>query len=294
MKVAMVKRGGGEPRLAVVRDDQVLDIAALAQGEAWSAGVYEFIKGGMAMLQQLRERVDAAPKNAWQPIDSVEFAAPIPRPPKNVFCVGKNYTEHIGEGARAWGDAADKPVAPVIFTKAHTAIVGPGSPIRQPANTKELDYEGELAVVIGKGGRGIPERVAGEHVFGYMLLNDVTARDLQQRGPQWFLGKSCDTFCPTGPWVLVADPAVAQPDLEIRVTVNGEERQRFRTRDMIFDIPAIVAEVSRNITLEPGDIIATGTGPGGGFAQDPPNFLRQGDTVTVEADGLGSLSNRVV
>lgn len=293
MKVANVRDTTGSPRLAVIEDGRMLDVDALAAGATWAADVYALIRGGAPALQQLRELVNSAPDDSWQPLDDPQFAAPIPKPPKNVFCVGKNYSEHIDEGARAWGDADQPPEAPVIFTKAHTAIIGPGEPIRHPQNTNELDYEGELAVVIGKGGRGIPESEVAHHVFGYMLLNDVTARDLQKRGPQWFLGKSCDTFCPTGPWIVVADPDIPQPALEIRVTVNDEERQRFHTSDMIFDIPAIVAEVSRNITLEPGDIIATGTGPGGGFAQEPPNFLQVGDIVTVEADGLGRLSNRV-
>lgn len=295
MKVAMVKRRGASavPHLAVVEEDRVLDVTALAAEATWAAGVYKLIQGGAAALDQLRGLVSSAPDDEWQPMEAFHFAAPIPRPPKNVFCIGKNYMEHIDEGARAWGDDSERPKAPVVFTKAHTAIIGPGDTIRHPANTDSLDYEGELAVVIGKGGRDIPEGRVADHVFGYTLLNDVTARDLQQRGPQWFLGKSCDTFCPMGPWVVLADPAVAQPDFDIRVTVNGEQRQHFRTRDMVFDIPAIVAEISRNITLEPGDIIATGTGPGCGFALEPPGFLRVGDVVTVEAAGLGRLSNPV-
>jgi len=297
MKVAMIKPleagADGTPHLAVVQGGRVLDVTARAQGADWAASVLRLVQGGAAAMEQLQAVVAAAPDDAWQPADSVRFAAPIPRPPKNVFCVGKNYLDHIEEGARAWGDDRHRPKAPVVFTKAHTAIIGPGEAIRRPPNTDSLDYEGELAVVIGKGGRGIPPERVAEHVFGYMLLNDVTARDLQQRGPQWFLGKSCDTFCPTGPWILLADPAVPQPDIEIRVTVNGEERQRFRTRDMVFDIAAIVAEIARNITLEPGDIIATGTGPGCGFAFDPPRFLQVGDTVAVEGDGLGRLVNTV-
>ena len=284
---------GGTPHLAVVEGQYVLDVRALAAGADWSVSVLALIEGGSEALERLRSIVSSAPAAAWRPVDSVRFAAPIPRPPKNVFCVGKNYLDHIAEGHRAWGDSRERPPAPVVFTKAHTAIIGPGDVIRRPANTSCLDYEGELAVVIGKGGRGIPAARVPEHVFGYMLLNDITARDLQQRGPQWFLGKSCDTFCPTGPWILLADPAVPQPDFEIRVTVNGEERQRFHTRDMVFDIAAIVEEISRNITLEPGDIIATGTGPGCGFALDPPRFLQIGDSVVVEAEGLGRLANVV-
>lgn len=284
---------GGTPHLAVVDGQRVLDVTAAAGGAAWSVSVLSLIQSGSEGLERLRSIVSSASDDAWRPVESVRFAAPIPRPPKNVFCVGKNYLDHIAEGHRAWGDSKERPQAPVVFTKAHTSIIGPDEVVRRPANTNCLDYEGELAVVIGKGGRGIPASQVAEHVFGYMLLNDITARDLQQRGPQWFLGKSCDTFCPTGPWIVLADPAVPQPDFEIRVTVNGEERQRFRTRDMVFDIAAIVEEISRNITLEPGDIIATGTGPGCGFALDPPRFLEIGDTVVVEAEGLGRLANVV-
>src|SRR5690606_39145416 len=227
MKVAMAipkEAGeGGTPHLAVVKGQHVLDVTALAAGADWSVSVLALIEGGPEALERLRSIVCSAPVGAWQPADSVRFAAPIPRPPKNVFCVGKNYLDHIEEGARAWGDDRHRPKAPVVFTKAHTAIIGPGEAIRRPPNTDSLDYEGELAVVIGKGGRGIPPERVAEHVFGYMLLNDVTARDLQQRGPQWFLGKSCDTFCPTGPWILLADPAVPQPDIEIRV--RSDERR---------------------------------------------------------------------
>lgn len=297
MKLAMIRTGEANaattPHLALVEEDRVLDVTVLAEGAGWAASVLALIEGGQQALAQLRAVVSSAPADAWRPLDSVRFLAPIPRPPKNVFCVGKNYMEHIAEGQRVWSELGGRPSAPVVFTKAHTAIIGPGDVIRKPANTTSLDYEGELAVVIGKGGRGIAADKAPEHVFGYMLLNDVTARDLQKRGPQWFLGKSCDTFCPTGPWIALADPAVPQPDFEIRVNVNGEERQRFRTSEMLFTIAEIIEEISRNITLEPGDIIATGTGPGCGFALDPPRFLQVGDTVVVEAEGLGRLANTV-
>jgi len=294
MKLAMIRMGDGEQHLAAVVDGLVVDLTEAAGGAPWAQSLQALIEHGAEGLAAARTLLERTGTAHARPVNGVPFAPPLPRPPKNVLCVGKNYPEHIREGVHAFGDPNERPKAPVIFTKPPTAICGAGDPIRHPANTQKLDYEGELAVIIGKGGRGIPAHRAGEHVFGYMLLNDVTARDLQRMGPQWFIGKGCDTFCPTGPWVVLADPAHPQPEVEIRVHVNGVERQRFNTRDMIFAIADIIAFVSTNITLEPGDIIATGTGPGCGFALDPPGFLRVGDIVVVEADGFGRLENRVV
>jgi len=222
--------------------------------------------------------------------DGLTLLAPLPHPRKNVFCVGRNYLEHVAEGARAMGTQAKLPEVPQFFTKAPTAINAPGAPVRlDPTLTKLLDYEVELAVVIGKAGRDIAPARAYEHIFGYTIANDVTARDLQRRHEQWFKGKSLDTTLPLGPWIVDA-AAIGDPTtLELSLTVNGEERQRSKVSMMIFDIPAIIASLSAGMTLEAGDIIATGTPSGVGFAMDPPQGLRDGDVVVAKIDRIGEL-----
>jgi 2-keto-4-pentenoate hydratase/2-oxohepta-3-ene-1,7-dioic acid hydratase in catechol pathway len=181
----------------------------------------------------------------------------------------------------------------VVFTKAPSTVVGPGADIDpHPGVTSELDYEAELGVIIGRGGRGISVEAAADHVWGYTIVNDVTARDLQKTHKQWFLGKSLDTFCPMGPYAVTADE-VGDGPLEVVCTVNGEVRQRASTADLIFDIPTIIATISAGITLQPGDVIATGTPAGVGIGFTPPRFLRGGDVVEITITGLGTLTNRV-
>lgn len=228
--------------------------------------------------------------------DDIEWLPPIAHPPKNVFCVGKNYVEHVQEGARAEGLAtATIPAAPVWFTKPHTALVGHGGEIVcDAAFTECLDYEGELAVVIGRRARMVSPSEALDHVFGYTVLNDITARDVQQRHLQWFRGKSADTYAPCGPWVVTADEVSDPNRFALRTYVSGELRQSDDTRNMIFNIPALIADLSQGVTLEPGDIIATGTPQGVAWGMKQPRYLRPGDEVVVEVDGIGSLRNRVV
>jgi 2-keto-4-pentenoate hydratase/2-oxohepta-3-ene-1,7-dioic acid hydratase in catechol pathway len=224
------------------------------------------------------------------PAAQVKLLAPIPRPRKNVFCVGRNYVEHVKEGARAMGGEAKLPEVPQFFTKAPTTLNAPGAPVRlDPGLTKLLDYEVELAVVIGKAGRDIPRARAYEHVFGYTVANDVTARDLQRRHEQWFKGKSLDTTLPLGPWIVDAAETGDPTTLELSLTVNGQERQRATASMMIFDIPAIIEFLSAGLTLEPGDIIATGTPSGVGFAMNPPQGLKDGDIVVATIDRIGEL-----
>ncbi|EKP95765.1 fumarylacetoacetate hydrolase family protein [Thermaerobacter subterraneus] len=226
----------------------------------------------------------------WHPGDGVRLLAPIARPPKNVFAIGLNYRDHVFEIS-----GRDVPQHPVVFTKAASAVQGPGDPIYlHPGVTEAVDYEGELAVVIGRRGRSIPRERAREHIFGYMILNDVTARDLQRRTSQWHLGKSLDTFCPTGPCLVHRDAVGWPVEVDVRTWVNGELRQEANTRQLIFDIPTLLATISAGITLEPGDIIATGTPSGVGMGFDPPRFLRAGDVVEIEIAGLGRLRNPVV
>jgi 2-keto-4-pentenoate hydratase/2-oxohepta-3-ene-1,7-dioic acid hydratase in catechol pathway len=215
------------------------------------------------------------------------------------MCVGKNYHEHAKEFSASGFDssstgAADAiPTAPIIFTKVPQSVIGPDEPIHYPAGVSDqLDYEAELAVIVGTGGRGIAKADAMKHVWGYTIVNDVTARDLQARHKQWFLGKSMDTFAPMGPWCVTADE-VDLTSAGIRCWVNGELRQNAKIADLIFDIPTLISTISAGITLMPGDIIATGTPAGVGIGFKPPKFLKKGDVVAMEVDGIGRLTNPV-
>jgi 2-keto-4-pentenoate hydratase/2-oxohepta-3-ene-1,7-dioic acid hydratase in catechol pathway len=239
------------------------------------------------------------PTGVGIPLSAVKVEAPIPRPPRNVMCVGKNYHEHAKEFTRSGFDssassAADAiPTAPIIFTKAPECVIAAGVDIRYPAGLSDsLDYEAELGVIIGRGGRSISKAEAYGHVCGYTIINDVTARDLQSRHKQWFLGKSLDTFCPMGPWLVTADE-VDPENLTVKCWVNDELRQNANTRDLIFDIPTLIETISAGITLRPGDVIATGTPAGVGIGFTPPKFLQRGDRVTIEIEGMGRLSNTV-
>jgi 2-keto-4-pentenoate hydratase/2-oxohepta-3-ene-1,7-dioic acid hydratase in catechol pathway len=244
----------------------------------------------------------------WLPIAQGELAsapiavgaklhAPIPRPPKNVFCVGKNYHEHAKEfaGSGFDGGAANVvPPFPVVFSKPHTSIIATGEDILADMDpTGGLDFEGELAFVIGKGGRGISKAQALDHVFGYTIVNDVTARHLQKRHSQWVLGKGLDTFCPMGPAILTADEVPDPAKLELTTWVNGTQRQHAPVSDLIFDIPTLIEAISAAITLEPGDVIATGTPAGVGIGLNPPVFMQRGDVVRISVTGIGVLENTV-
>lgn len=238
----------------------------------------------------LGEHLDDFPA---RPVSSVRLLAPI-RPAKNVVCVGRNYIDHAKEAARFRGQTERPPDHPMFFTKPPTAIIGPGDNIRyDPGITSQLDYEGEVAVVIGHGGKDIPAADANGHVFGYTLLNDVTARDLQARHVQYYKGKGLDTFAPIGPVVVTADEIQSPAELVVETRVNGECRQRGILADLIFSIPELVAILSSGTTLEPGDILSTGTPAGVGISFQPPKFLLDGDVVEVSSPSIGSLQNQV-
>ncbi|NEK56996.1 fumarylacetoacetate hydrolase family protein [Geodermatophilus sabuli] len=230
------------------------------------------------------------------PLTDVHLLAPIPRPPRNVICVGQNYHQHSLEfDASGYNSTPSNgvPDRPVVFTKAPSSVIGPGDVIPlHDALTTELDYEAELAVIIGRGGRGIPAEEALDHVWGYTIVNDVTARDVQRDHRQWFLGKSLDGSCPMGPFAVTADE-VDLTDLLVETRVNGELRQSAKTSDLIFDVPTLIATISAGMTLQAGDVIATGTPAGVGIGFDPPRFLRSGDTVEISITGLGTLTNTV-
>jgi 2-keto-4-pentenoate hydratase/2-oxohepta-3-ene-1,7-dioic acid hydratase in catechol pathway len=230
------------------------------------------------------------------PIVQVQFEAPLPLPRRNLFCVGRNYHAHAKELATSvFKDNDTNPQAwPIVFTKVPESVIGPGDEVQLPGEiSRQIDYEAELTVVIGRTGRNITRAEALKHVFGYTIVNDVTARDVQMRHQQWDLGKSFDTFCPMGPWIVTADE-LDGTDTRVRCWVNGELRQDARTTDLIFDIPTLIETCSRGITLHPGDLIATGTPAGVGMGMKPPRWLASGDVVRIEIDGLGRLENRFV
>jgi 2-keto-4-pentenoate hydratase/2-oxohepta-3-ene-1,7-dioic acid hydratase in catechol pathway len=229
------------------------------------------------------------------PMEAVTLRAPLPRPLRSLFCIGRNYRAHADELATTvFRDVVAKEEPwPIVFTKFGECVVGPHDAVRLPgaAVTVQVDYESELAVVIGRGGRDIPASRAMDHVFGYTVVNDVSARDVQVRHKQWDLGKSFDTFCPMGPWIATADEMDGR-DTRVRGWVNGELRQDGRTQDMIFGMAALIETCSRGITLHPGDVIATGTPAGVGMGFDPPKWLGPGDVVRIEIDGIGAIENR--
>ena len=282
------------------RNGRVLDLAAAGRrfNEAADLGsVLAIIRGGdatYAALQRIAARGEEF-ADAWLDAGQLNVLAPIPVPVRNVICVGRNYLDHIKEGYAAAGREAKLPEVPQFFTKATGAVNSPTGDVRLDSRLTQLfDYEVELAVVIGRGGRDIAAASAMEHVFGYTVANDFTARDLQRRHEQWFKGKSLDGSCPLGPCIVdraeIGDPAT----LELSLAVNGEERQRARVAQMIFDIPTIIASLSAGLTLEPGDIISTGTPSGVGFAMQPPRALKGGDEVVARIDRIGELRNRIV
>ncbi len=269
----------------------VLDLAAADPALA-GGNMPAFIGGVAAMLERAKAAAAKAPVVA-----GAILCAPIPRPPKNVFCVGKNYYEHAAEFANSGFDASAKevvPEAPVVFSKPATSIIATGEPIlAQLDDSLSTDYEGEVAVVIGQGGRGISKAEALSHVFGYTIVNDVTARTLQHKHRQWIIGKGIDSFCPMGPAILTADEVPDPTKLHLTTHLNGEKRQDVTVAGLIFDIPTLIECISRYITLEPGDVIATGTPVGVGIGFKPPVFLKAGDVVRVEIAGLGVLENPV-
>lgn len=236
------------------------------------------------------------PKGEAVALADVVLDAPLPRPVRNLWCAGRNYHAHAKElSTSVFKDSAAKVDEwPIVFSKVPESVVGPHAEVHMPTGVSEqIDYEVELAVVIGVGGRNIARAHALKHVFGYTIVNDVTARDVQLRHQQWDLGKSFDTFCPMGPWIVTAD-ALDPATSRVRTWVNGELRQDALTADMIFDVPTLIETCSRGITLVPGDVIATGTPAGVGMGMKPQRWLKAGDVVRMEVDGIGVIENRFV
>ena len=258
----------------------------------------ERVRGALPIVELLASDKTLPPALAPLALGTVQLIAPLPRPLRNIFCVGKNYHAHAREFAGSGFDSSAKsggdiPSVPIIFSKVPESVIGPGAAIVIPAAVSTaIDYEAELAVIIGQGGKGIRAADAMQHVWGYTIVNDVTARDWQSRHQQWHLGKSFDTFCPMGPWLVSADECDGTRT-QVRCYVNGQERQNASTTDLIFDIPTLIETLSAGITLYPGDVIATGTPVGVGIGFKPPKYLQPGDVVRVEIDGIGTLENPV-
>ncbi len=244
-------------------------------------------------LERAPDERSRLPLGAAVTLSDAALLAPV-RPRKNVFCVGRNYMGHAEEVARARGTSVNLPSVPTFFTKAPTAIADPDATLHLCGDlSAQFDWEAELAVVIGSRCRDVAEANALSVVFGYTCLNDVTARDIQKEHHQWFKGKSLDETCPIGPWIVTGDEVGNPQDLDIAMRVNGETKQSSNTSRMIFDVKRIIASLSRGLTLEPGDVIATGTPDGVGFARTPPEFLRPGDVMEIEVQRIGILRNTV-
>lgn len=291
MKLATIQNPAGQTFVAVVN----------AETESYWP-VSELISGFEGDMNQLvsqwdKVKGDLVPQGEGYPLEAVTVKAPLV-PKRNLFCVGKNYHEHAAEFSKSGFDHSAKdgeiaPEFPVVFTKAPETIIATHEPIPRHAKvTDQLDYEAEFAVVIGKGGRGISKADAYSHVFGYTIVNDMTARDLQKNHRQWFLGKSLDGFCPIGPWIATADDFDVE-NATLQCWVNGELRQSAVVNQLIFDIPTLIETISAGIELKAGDIIVTGTPVGVGIGFTPPKFLQSGDVVRIEVSGIGALENEV-
>lgn len=273
----------GRPVPGVARPDStVVDLTPLG-----ISSILDAIAAGSELAAKAAAFAEAAPKASQTPISSVRLLAPIPRPRK-LICVGLNYRDHAEE------THSEIPSVPTIFNKFATAVIGPGDKIVLPKVSKSPDYEAEFAFVIGRGGRHIRAEDWRDHIFGYTIVNDVSARDYQRATTQWLMGKTFDTFAPMGPWIVTADEIEDPHALDISMTINGEVLQNSNTRNLIFKIPDLVSFLSSVFTLEPGDIVSTGTPAGVGMARKPPRFLRPGDDVVVRIAGIGELRNSVI
>ncbi|MGE7917540.1 fumarylacetoacetate hydrolase family protein [Viridibacillus sp. NPDC093762] len=281
----------------VKKEEAVWDVLAIQEAlqvlPSFATTIVEGMTAGFEFVEQSRKLVEAAqnsenPEQFKYAFTEIEWLAPIPRTTKNIICVGKNYQDHAKEMG-----AESAPENLMIFTKAPTSIAADEQTISAHADvTSALDYEGELAVVIGKKGKNIPTKLAYDYVFGYTIANDITARDLQAKHKQYFLGKSLDGACPMGPYLVTKDEIPNPHSLSVVTKVNDEIRQNGSTKDMIFTIEEIISEISRLVTLEPGDVILTGTPAGVGKGMNPPTYLSSGDVVKVSIEGIGTLVNR--
>ena len=287
-------------RLGVLQGDLVIDVARLAAASGMSApdsmlGLIDEGPAGLAVVRHLLEQHTAMfPMGVTTAFANVALLAPIPRPRKNIFGIGLNYVEHVAESAKALDTTTELPKQPVIFSKPPTTVIGPGVPIEHnSAITRQLDWEVELAVVIGTTARRVGKADALRHVFGYSVMIDVSARDNRRAG-QWIYSKGQDTYAPFGPCIVTADEIADPQVLDLWLTVNGVEKQRSNTRHMLFKVDHLIADISAGITLQPGDIIATGTPQGVGAGRTPQEWLWPGDVVVACVEGIGTIRHGVV
>lgn len=293
MRLCTFTGADGAPRLGAVTGAGVLDLAQLSGG-GLPGTMLGFIEADAPALSQAAALLREADTTLAVPLDQVRLLAPLPRPPKGVIGIGLNYAEHVAESARTMDTQKEMPSHPVIFIKPPTAVIGPGAAIPHDARiTRQLDWEGELGVVIGQRTKHATEDTAMASVFGYTIVNDISARDCRHGG-QWTFAKGQDGFAPTGPWIVTADEITDPHALRIGLNVNGVSKQDGTTAQMIFRIPRLIAHLSSAMTLEPGDVIATGSPPGVGISRTPPEFLWPGDEVEAWVEGIGSLRNPVV
>jgi 2-keto-4-pentenoate hydratase/2-oxohepta-3-ene-1,7-dioic acid hydratase in catechol pathway len=286
-------RGDGEPRLGILGAAGVVDASTLHPSAPRT--LLELVQSGPEAWRRMADHASDVSRGRTYSSAEVHWHAPIPRPTKNVFCLGRNYADHVKEAAKARGQEFKLPAHPVFFSKTPTTVIGPHDDIvwdRQV--TQQVDWEAELGVIIGTGGKNIPRSDAMSHVFGYTVINDVSARDLQSAHVQFFKGKSLDTFCPMGPLVVTADEFGDPQRKAVKLRVNGVEKQNGNTADMIFPIDQTIEVLSRGCTLEPGDIISTGTPEGVGMGRTPQEWLQVGDVMETEVEDIGILRNRVV
>lgn len=288
MKLVTFQPAGAAPQLGVVVGDRVINLATASHGRLPN-DMRAFLELGEPALALAQEIAGRSAEGHAVPLDSVKLNAPIANPSK-VVAIGLNYMDHVRE------QGIKPPTLAVMFTKYPSSIVGPGDEIRwDPEITNKVDFEAELAFVVGKTARHVSEADAFDYIAGYTNCHDVSARDLQlEKGDQWIMGKSLDTFCPLGPYLVTKDEVGDPHNLGIRCLVNGEALQDSSTKELVFNIPYIVAYLSKNFTLYPGDVVTTGTPDGVGAFRKPPVFLKHGDVVTVEVDGLGQLTNTCV
>jgi 2-keto-4-pentenoate hydratase/2-oxohepta-3-ene-1,7-dioic acid hydratase in catechol pathway len=282
MKFVTFQRANARSEAGVLLGDRVLGLAG-----AGFANMLSVLASGPEGRAKIESFVHNPPADSTFPLSSVQLLAPVPRPPK-LICVGLNYRDHAAEARQ------EIPKIPTIFAKFSNVVIGPGQAIVLPKNSRKPDYEAEFAFVIGVGGRHIPSHAWKQHVFGYTAFNDVSARDVQSATSQWMMGKSFDTFAPMGPWLVSADEIADPHALDISLRIGGETLQHSNTGELIFKIPGLVAYLSSVVTLEPGDVVATGTPAGVGFARTPPRYLQPGDEVIINIEGIGELRNPVV
>jgi 2-keto-4-pentenoate hydratase/2-oxohepta-3-ene-1,7-dioic acid hydratase in catechol pathway len=281
MKLVTFKAADGSARPGIVENGSIYDLGDLAK--LGFSDTLSFIQAGPEAAR--KAHAAATSQNPAIALEAAELLAPLPVPPR-IFCIGLNYRDHATESKM------EVPKVPTVFMKLTSSVVGPGAEIVLPDNSKQPDYEAELAVVIGKGGSHLSASDWKEYIFGYTIVNDVSARDVQLATSQWTLGKSFPTFCPCGPWIVSSDELEDPHQLDIKLSIDGEVLQHSNTRELIFRVPDLLAYISSIVPLQPGDIISTGTPQGVGLGRTPQRWLQPGETIQIEIEGIGRLTNR--